>query len=117
MFGRKTDNEGNVLKKIAKMREPYSTIGKRLHETIMKANAALKPTLWYGAPAYTRDGEVLCFFRVDANFMTFGLTEKANFSLDENANDQLMASAWFLTSLDQATEAKLSEIVRKATDP
>ena len=115
MFGKKGDNEANILKKIEKMREPYRAIGMRLHETIVKANPELKPTLWYGAPAYTKAGEVLCFFRADGDFMTFGLTEKARFSPDENGTDQLMPSAWFLTSLDQATEARLTEIVRKAT--
>lgn len=115
MFGRKTTSEDTVLKKIAKMRAPYDSIGQRLHETILQANPALKPTLWYGQPAYTKDGEVLCFFRVDSDFLTFGLTEKAHFSLEADATNQLMASAWFLTSLDQATEARLTEIVRKAT--
>lgn len=115
MFGKKVDNEGSILKKIARMPEPYRAIGMRLHEIIMQANPELKPTLWYGAPAYTKAGEVLCFFRADGDFMTIGLTEKAHFSPDENAADQLMPSAWFLTSLDQATEARLAEIVRKAT--
>lgn len=115
MFGRKVDNVDGILKKIARMREPHRAIGMRLHETIMQANPELKPTLWYGAPAYTKAGEVLCFFRADGDFMTVGLTEKAHFSPDENATDLLMPSAWFLTSLDQATEARLAEIIRKAT--
>ncbi len=46
--------------------------------------------------------------------MTFGLTEKANHTREEGATDQLMGAAWFFTALDDATEAKLSAIVRKA---
>lgn len=115
MFRRTSNPESNVLKKIDKMREPYNTLGRRLHETIMKANPQLTPTLWYGAPAYTKNGEVLCFFRVDDKFMTFGLTEKAKFAPEAGEAQQLMASAWFLTSLNQATEDKLADIVRKAT--
>ena len=64
-------------------------------------------------PGTQKDGPVLCFFRAD-NYMTFGLTEKANFTIEEGAPDQLMACAWFFTVLDAVTEAKLSDIVRVA---
>ena len=47
--------------------------------------------------------------------MTFGLTNKANLTREEGASHQLLGSAWFFTALDDATEAKLSAIVRKAT--
>ena len=115
MFNIGTDNKTKILKKIARMDEPFNTIGRQLHETIMKANPALEPKLWYGAPAYTKGGEVLCFFRVDGDFMTFGLTEKATFSSYENTPHHLMASAWFLTQFDEATEAKVADIVHKTT--
>ena len=107
------DNESAVLEKIAAWREPYNSIGERLHEIITKTVPDLKPRLWYGMPGFAKDGPVLCFFRAD-NYMTFGLTEKAKFTLEEGAPDQLMACAWFFTALNAATEAKLSDIVRKA---
>ena len=62
---------------------------------------------------YAKDGPCVCFFRVD-NYMTFGLTEKANFAPEEGAPHRLMECAWFFTALDDATETKLSAIVRKA---
>ena len=108
------DNESAVLEKIAAMPEPYNSMGERLHEIITKTVPDLKPRLWYGMPGFAKDGPVLCFFRAD-NYMTFGLTEKAKFTLEEGAPDQLMACAWFFTALNAATEAKLSDIVRKAT--
>ena len=74
----------------------------------------LKPRLWYGMPGYAKDGPVLVFFRVD-DYMTFGLTEKANFTIEDGATNQLMACAWFFTELDDATEAKIADIVRVAT--
>ena len=46
--------------------------------------------------------------------MTFGLSDKANHALEENAAHQLRESAWFFTTLDDATEAKLCAIVRRA---
>jgi hypothetical protein len=55
----------------------------------------------------------MCFFRAD-KYMTFALTEDAHFTREEGAPHQLMEYAWFFTALDDATEAKLSAIVRKA---
>ncbi|MHB0876638.1 MAG: DUF1801 domain-containing protein [Anaerolineae bacterium] len=112
---KRADNEAAVLAKIAAMPEPYRAMGERLHALILRSAPALQPKVWYGMPGYTKDGPVLCFFRVDDQYMTFGLTEKANHTREEGAPDQLMGSAWFFTALDDATEAKLSSIVRKAT--
>ena len=109
----KADGEAAVLAKIAAMPEHYRAMGERLHSLILRSAPALQPTLWYGMPAYSKDGQVICFFRVD-KYMTFGLSDKANHALDEGAPHQLRESAWFFTALDDATEAKLSVIVRKA---
>ena len=108
------DNLAAVLAKIAAWREPYNAIGGRLHEIIMAADPDLKPRPWYGMPGYAKDGPVLVFFRVD-DYMTFGLTEKARFTIADGATDKLMACAWFFTTLDDATEAKVADIVRVAT--
>ncbi|NLG49296.1 MAG: DUF1801 domain-containing protein [Chloroflexi bacterium] len=109
----KADGEAAVLAKIAEMPAPYRDMGERLHEIITKSAPELAPRLWYGMPAYAKDGKVVCFFRVD-KYMTFGLTEDANLSREEGAPHQLMASSWFFTALDDATEARLADIVRKA---
>lgn len=110
---KKADGEAAVLEKIAAMPEPYRAIGERLHALILRSAPELHPRVWYGMPGYAKDGPVLCFFRVD-KYMTFGLTEHANLTREEGAPHQLMGSAWFFTALDDATEAKLSAIVRKA---
>lgn len=110
----KADGEAEVLAKITQMPEPYRAMGERLHEIITENAPELNPKLWYGMPGYyAKNGPCVCFFRVD-KYMTFGLTEKANFTLEEGARHQLMESAWFFTALDDATEAKISDIVRKA---
>ena len=109
----KADGEAAVLAKIAQMPAPYRAMGERLHEIIMQSAPQLTPRTWYGMPAYAKDGKVVCFFRVD-KYMTFGLTEDANLTREEGAPHQLMASAWYFTALDDATEAKLSNIVRQA---
>jgi hypothetical protein len=109
----KADGEAAVFAKIAAMQAPYGAMGERLHAVILRSVPALQPTLWYGMPAYAKDGSVICFFRAD-KYMTFGLTDKANHDLEEGAPHQLRQSAWFFTGLDDATEARLSAIVRKA---
>ena len=110
---KKADGEAEVLAKIAAMPAPYRAMGERLHALILSSAPALRPTLWYGMPAYARDGKVICFFRAD-KYMTFGLSDKANHTLEEGAPHQLRESAWFFTAMDDATETRLSAIVRKA---
>jgi hypothetical protein len=49
---------------------PDRAIGEGLH-AIIKANApALSPRLWYGMPAYAKDGKIVCFFQRAQRFKT-----------------------------------------------
>jgi hypothetical protein len=102
-----------VLTKIAAMPAPWRDIGERLHLLIVRSAPALQPTVWYGMPGYAKDGKTVCFFRADKKYMTFGFTQEANLTPEEGAAHQLIECAWFFTALDDATEAKLSSIVRK----
>src|SRR2546426_9740706 len=83
----KADGERAVLAKSAEMREPDRTMAKRLHAIIKESAPALSPRLWYGMPAYAKDGKVVCFFQAAQKFKTryatFGFSDKAN--LDEGA--------------------------------
>ena len=110
---RKEDGEAAVLARIAAWRAPFRAMGERLHALILRSAPALQPKLFYGMPGYAKDGPIICFFRAD-KYMTFGLTDKATFTLEDGAPHQLMESAWYFTQLDAATDAKLSDIVRKA---
>ncbi|MCY3917940.1 MAG: DUF1801 domain-containing protein [Chloroflexi bacterium] len=110
------DNLAAVLDKIPQMYGEDADLGLRMHNIIMEAAPDLKPRLWYGMPGYAKGASkpVLVFIRKD-DYLTFGLTEKANLLIDETAPDKLSASSWFLTELDEATEARIAEIVRAAT--
>lgn len=110
---KKAADEAAVLAKIAAMPAPYRAMGERLHALILRSAPALQPTTWYGMPGYAKDGKTVCFFRADMKYMTFGFTQEADLSREEGAPHQLIASAWYFTILDDATEAKLSAIVRK----
>lgn len=112
------DDEAAVREKIAGL-TAFPDIAARLHEIIMQSAPELKPRLWYGMPGYAkaRSSPVICFFRVDGDaYVTFGLTEKANLTLEENASDRLRESAWFLTELDTPTEDRIAAIVKKAAN-
>jgi hypothetical protein len=109
----KMDGESAVLAKIAEMPEPDRTMGERLHAIIKASAPALSPRLWYGMPAYARDGKVVCFFRDTQKFkeryMTLGFNEEAN--LDEGA---MWPVAFALKELTAAEEARIGALVKKA---
>src|SRR5215218_1594845 len=65
---KKADAEEAVLAKIAEMPEPDRTMGERLHAVIKASAPALSPKLWYGMPAYAKDGKVVCFFQSAQKF-------------------------------------------------
>src|SRR5262249_42197131 len=109
----KADRESAVLAKIAEMPEPDRAIGKRLHAIIKASAPALSPRLWYGMPAYAKDGKVVCFFqsaqKFNTRYATFGFSDAAN--LDEGA---LWPVAFALKELTATEEAKISALVKKA---
>jgi len=109
----KTDSEAAVLAAIAAMPAPYRAMGERLHAIIKASAPALSPRLWYGMPAYARDGRVICFFRgadkFKERYMTLGFNDKAN--LDEG---HMWPIAFALTELTAAEEAGIGALVKKA---
>lgn len=107
-------DEAAVLEAIAEMESPFRTMGERLHSIITDSAPELTPRTWYGMPAYAKDGTVVCFFNVEKEYLSFGLTPDATLERDESAPHQLIEASWYVSELDDATEDKLSEIVRRA---
>ena len=109
----KADGESAVLAKIAEMPEPDRAMGKRLHAIIKASAPALSPRLWYGMPAYAKDGKVVCFFqsarKFNTRYATFGFSDTAN--LDEGA---LWPVAFALKELTATEEARITALVKKA---
>jgi len=109
----KADGESAVLAKIAGMPEPDRAMGKRLHAIIKASAPALSPRLWYGMPAYAKDGKVVCFFqsaqKFKTRYATLGFSDAAN--LDEGA---MWPVAFALKELTAAEEAKIGALVKKA---
>jgi uncharacterized protein YdhG (YjbR/CyaY superfamily) len=109
----KADGESAVLAKIAEIPEPERAMGKRLHAIIMASAPALAPRLWYGMPAYAKDGKVVCYFqsaqKFKTRYATFGFCDAAN--LDEGA---LWPTSFALKELTAAAEARIAALVKKA---
>mgnify|MGYP001599098471 CR=1 FL=1 len=113
MTAKKADDEADVLAKIAEMPEPDRILGERVH-AIIKANApTLQPKTWYGMPAYAKDGKIVCFFqsaqKFKTRYATFGFMHEAK--LDEGT---MWPTAFALTGLSAAEEAKIARLVKKA---
>ena len=109
----KADGESAVLAKIAEMAKPDRTMAERLHAVIKASAPALSPKLWYGMPAYAKDGKVVCFFQPAQKFKTrygtFGFGDAAH--LDEGT---MWPNAYALTELTAADEKRVGALVKKA---
>ncbi len=109
----KADGESAVLAKIAEMPKPDRAMAERLHAIIKASAPALSPRLWYGMPAYAKDGKVVCFFqsaqKFNTRYATLGFSDAAN--LDEGA---VWPVAFALTELTAAEEARIGALVKKA---
>ncbi len=108
-----SDGESAVLAKIAEMPGPDRVLGERLHAIVKAVAPALSPRLWYGMPAYAKDGKVVCFFqsaqKFKTRYATLGFMHEAN--LDEGA---MWPTAFALKELTAAEEARIGALVKKA---
>jgi len=110
---RRADEESAVLAKIAAMPASDRTMAERLHAIIKASAPGLSSRLWYGMPAYAKDGNVVCFFQAAQKFKTryatFGFSDKA--TLDEG---QMWPTAFALKELTAADEARIGVLVKRA---
>ena len=109
----KADGEAEVLAKIAEMADSDRAMAERLHAIVKDSAPDLSPRLWYGMPAYAKDGNVVCFFqdaaKFKARYATLGFSDKAH--LDDGA---MWPNSYALTELTAADEARIVELVKKA---
>lgn len=107
------DDENAVLAKIAEMPKQDRDMAERLHTLIKKSAPSLLPKLWYGMPAYAKDGKVVCFFqsaeKFKSRYATFGFNDTAK--LDEGS---MWPTTFALAKLTAANEKKIGELVKKA---
>jgi uncharacterized protein YdhG (YjbR/CyaY superfamily) len=120
---KRADDEAAVLAAIHAMPEQYRALGERLHAVIKASAPVLLPKLWYGMPAYAKDGKVVCFFRSGERkpatgrapsvgvmrYATFGFSDAAN--LDDG---DMWPVAFALKELTATEEARIGALVKKA---
>jgi hypothetical protein len=109
----KKDGESAVLAKIAEMPEPDRSMGERIHAIIKASAPALSPRLWYGMPAYAKDGKVICFFqnakKFNTRYSTLGFSDQA--ILDDG---HMWPVAFALKELTANEEARITALLKKA---
>jgi hypothetical protein len=109
----KADGEAEALAKIAELPEPDRSMAQRLHEIILEAAPTLSPKTWYGMPAYTKDGKIICFFqssqKFNTRYATLGFNDPAH--LDDGA---MWPTAYALMELNAAAEERIRALIRKA---
>ncbi|QNE18076.1 DUF1801 domain-containing protein [Kribbella qitaiheensis] len=110
---KKADGESDLLAKIAEMPEPERAMAERIHAIVQASAPTLSSKTWYGMPAYAKDGKVVCFFqsagKFNARYATLGFNDPAN--LDDGS---MWPTAYALTELTAANEAKIGELVAQA---
>jgi uncharacterized protein YdhG (YjbR/CyaY superfamily) len=111
--GQAEDERSAVLAKIAELPEPDRTMAERLHAVITASAPALSPKLWYGMPAYAKDGKVVCFFqsaqKFKTRYATLGFNDAAN--LDQG---DMWPTAYALMELSAAAEETIGALVERA---
>jgi hypothetical protein len=109
----KVDGAVLVAEKIAEAPEPWRTLAERLDALIRSVAPDLEPRLWYGMPAYARDGKVVCFFRTpdrfDERYLTLGFNDVAR--LDDG---NMWPIAFAIVDLTPAEEERIVALVRRA---
>lgn len=107
------DPEPEVLAKIAELPEADRLLAERVHALVREAAPHLAPKLWYGMPAYARDGKLVVFFQAAAKFKaryaTLGFDQGA--ALDDGA---MWPTAYALTELTPEVEDRIRDLVARA---
>lgn len=102
-----------VLEKIAEMPEADRVLAEGIHAIVTATAPDLTPKLWYGMPAYARDGKPLCFFqgaaKFEARYSTFGFNDNA--ALDDGP---MWAASFAVIELTPAVTKQITELVARA---
>ncbi|MDL2080364.1 DUF1801 domain-containing protein [Streptomyces sp. GXMU-J15] len=102
-----------VLEKIGEMGESDRELAERVHAVVTSTAPELAPKLWYGMPAYARNGKVVCFFqsaqKFNSRYAMLGFSDTA--ALDEG---NMWPTYFALARLTPADETRIAELVSKA---
>jgi uncharacterized protein YdhG (YjbR/CyaY superfamily) len=109
----KLPGESEVLQRIKEMAPGDRAMAERVHAVIKSAVPELSPKLWYGMPAYAKDGKMICFFQPATKFKTrygtLGFSDNAK--LDEG---NMWPNSYALLKLTAAEEKRIGALVKQA---
>jgi len=109
----RAEGERDLLGKIAEMPPPDRAMAEKIHSIVTSTAPDLWPRTWYGMPAYTKDGKVICFFKsadkFKTRYATFGFEESAKIDVGT-----MWPTSFGLTKLTPADEKKIAALVKKA---
>jgi uncharacterized protein YdhG (YjbR/CyaY superfamily) len=111
--GKKPTGLEDMMEKISAMTPTEQTMAKRLHELVTATAPHLSPKTWYGMPAWTKNGKVICFFQAASKFGT----RYSTLGFDEHAT--LDSGDWWPTTfalikLTPEVEKKVAALIKKA---
>ena len=105
--------ESEVLAKIAEMEPSDRAMAEKLHTLVTETAPELTSRLWYGMPAYAKDGKVVLFFqgaqKFKTRYATLGFSDAAN--LDRGT---MWPSAYALTEMSDADVKAIGTLVKRA---
>jgi uncharacterized protein YdhG (YjbR/CyaY superfamily) len=107
------EGEADVQAKIAEMPEDDRAIATRIHKIVLEAVPELVPRTFYGMPAYSKDGKVICFFQSKSKFKVRYST--LGFQHDARLDDgEMWPVAFAVIKLTPENEKRIAQLVKKA---
>lgn len=102
-----------VVEKIAAMPDADRVLAEKIHALVAKNAPHLTSRLWYGMPAYAKDGKIVCHFQPAVKFKTryatLGFSDVA--ALDDGA---VWPVAFALTKLTADAEKHIAALIKQA---
>ena len=109
----KEQDEAAILEKISEMKDADRAMATSIHEIVKSVAPQLTSRLWYGSPAYAKDGRVVCFFQ-DSNkfktrYATLGFSDEA--ALDDGT---MWPNSYALTEITPDVVTRISNLLTRA---
>ena len=109
---RAAEEEQAVVEKIAELDEGDRALAEKVH-ALVKSATSLTGKLWYGMPAWAKDGRIVVFFqpadKFKARYSTLGFNDAAR--LDDGT---MWPTSYALTTITKADETRIAELLKRA---
>jgi uncharacterized protein YdhG (YjbR/CyaY superfamily) len=88
-------------------------IGEAIHKIVAEVAPELAPRTYYGMPAYSKGGKLICFFQPASKFkVRYGTL---GFEVHANMDDgDMFPTSWAITKLTPAVEKQIAALVKQA---